>query len=59
MFYGDYQCDGDEPEEDEDSNQDMDGSQFSDDLDDRVEDDDLEEGDGESIEGESPTHATV
>ena len=47
MFYGDYVCD-DEPEEDDHSNQQMSGSQFSDDLDDRVDDED-----GES-EADSP-----
>ena len=57
MFYGDYQCDGDEPEEEEDSNQNMDGSQFSDDIDDRVDDDELEEADGDSVENDSPTIA--
>ena len=32
MFYGDYQCDGDEPEEDDMSKQEFSGSQFSDDV---------------------------
>ena len=60
MFYGDYQFwDGDEPEEDEQSNQDMDGSQFSDDLDviaNDDEEDDAEEVEGDSVEADSPTN---
>lgn len=59
MFYGDYQCDGDEPEEEDQSNQNMDGSQFSDDIDDRVDDDELDEGDGDSVEADSPTQTAV
>lgn len=52
MFYGDYECDGDdEPEEDDLSNQQMSGSQFSDEDDDHRHDVDE---DGESEEAESP-----
>ena len=41
MFYGDYDC-YDEPEEDDHSNQQMSGSQFSDDMEDRVDDEEGE-----------------
>jgi hypothetical protein len=48
MFYGDYMGD-DEPEEDDHSNQQMSGSQFSDDIEDR------DEESGES-DNDSPVH---
>ena len=52
MFYGDYECDGDDdPEEEDQSNQQMSGSQFSDEYDDHRNDADE---DGESEEAGSP-----
>ena len=60
MFYGDYQFwDADEPEEDEQSNQNMDGSQFSDDIDviaNDEEEEDAEEVEADSVEADSPVN---
>ena len=42
MFYGDYVCDDEPEEEDDNSNEQMSGSQFSDDMDDRMDDEDGE-----------------
>ena len=56
MFYGDYECDADdEPEEEDHSNQQMSGSQFSDEYDDHRNDADE---DGESEDAASPVHVT-